>query len=166
MRSHLNKVPWCKTKLWPAAKAETMGQNSLGWLKALFAHPKSQQLGAGKAMGITLWWFLCVQLFLEPDLWAVVTLQSVKYTVTPSLVNPGPWNALASYMAHLKPFLQDLGGQLCSQARKDAPHLGSLHQNRAARAGLGSSYRHLGFTCYKEAAILHLQNLHKSLKDY
>lgn len=41
-----------------------MGQSSLGWLKALFALSKPQHLGAGKAMGITQWWFICVTAFL------------------------------------------------------------------------------------------------------
>lgn len=84
--------------------------------------------------------------------------------------NPGPLCGLASYMAHFKPFLQDPGEAAgFSQVEKDLPQQAlscSLYHNRAARPGLRSSHRHLGFTCYKEAAIPHLQNLHKPLRDY
>lgn len=48
MKNHFNKV-----MLGPAAQSkQSMGQRSLGWLNALFAHSRSQNPGAGKAMSI------------------------------------------------------------------------------------------------------------------
>lgn len=104
------------------------GRAALGGSKPSLLTPNPSTLGLERPWTSFSDYFSVSQPLLKSILWgAVVTLQYVKYTVTPSLVNPGLLYALDSYMAHIKPFLKDPGGAAGFPGRERSAPAGLRH---------------------------------------
>lgn len=115
----------------------------------------------------------CYSLFssLPCGLWLYCSTSNTQ-SHSPYQIHVHRIRALAFCPTHFTPCPQDPGEAAGFPGRERATPVGLRRcsapctGNRVARAGIRSSYRHLCCTCYTEAAIPHLLNLQKPLKDY